>query len=318
MTSRGVRAECSRTTSASASRAPQRAQHAHDRRDPAARADEQQLARGTRAGSTNSPSTPPRRTIDPAAPGGPDSGDTSPASTSFGVMLIHPSRRPGRRSANTPASGGPRSPRPDPQILPRLVARPLPARTDHTPSPRPRSPAGCARSGRAAPARPERIDQLQIVIGQQRREERPHQSAAAAAATPAPADAPRAQPRRTPDHCFRGVSDASPRDRAPPTARVSTGLLTIAASVAPASRATNRQPVDTPDAAPVRCAHGLTRSAESGVELDAAGLNVEGFVAPAAVAAEHPFEHGGPHVQLHFLGHSEAVVHDVGQPVAGP
>ena len=50
---------------------------------------------GTARGSTKAPSTPPRRTIDPGRASRTRKGDTFPASTSFGVMAIHPSGRPG-------------------------------------------------------------------------------------------------------------------------------------------------------------------------------------------------------------------------------
>jgi hypothetical protein len=50
---------------------------------------------GRSRGSTKAPSTPPRRTIDPGRASRTRWGDTFPASTSFGVMAIHPSGRPG-------------------------------------------------------------------------------------------------------------------------------------------------------------------------------------------------------------------------------
>jgi hypothetical protein len=44
--------------------------------------------------------------------------------------------------------------------------------------------------------------------------------------------------------------------------------------------------------------------------------DVQRTVAAAAVAAGDLLQHGGPHVQLDLLGHAQAVVHEVRQPVA--
>ena len=64
----------------------------------------------------------------------------------------------------------------DAQVLARLVALPLPAGLDDDGRRRRRSRARCARSGRAAPRGPQRVDQLEVVVGQQRREERAHRA----------------------------------------------------------------------------------------------------------------------------------------------
>ena len=62
---RRVGAEWRWTASSSASSRSRLAQHRHDRRDPAAGGDEQQLARAAGRAATNVPSTSPRRTIVP-------------------------------------------------------------------------------------------------------------------------------------------------------------------------------------------------------------------------------------------------------------
>ena len=50
---------------------------------------------GSLRGNTKAPSTPPRRTIDPDRAVRTRCDETLPASTSLGVMLIHPSARSG-------------------------------------------------------------------------------------------------------------------------------------------------------------------------------------------------------------------------------
>ena len=50
---------------------------------------------GSGSGSTKSPSTPPRRTIAPGCAWRTRYGVTLPSSTSFGVMQMQPSARPG-------------------------------------------------------------------------------------------------------------------------------------------------------------------------------------------------------------------------------
>ena len=50
---------------------------------------------GSGLGSTNVPSTPPRRTIAPGLAWRTKNGETLPSSTSLGVILMQPSGRPG-------------------------------------------------------------------------------------------------------------------------------------------------------------------------------------------------------------------------------
>ena len=50
---------------------------------------------GSGSGRTKPPSTPPRRTIAPGFASRLRNGQTLPASTSLGVMLMQPSGRPG-------------------------------------------------------------------------------------------------------------------------------------------------------------------------------------------------------------------------------
>ncbi len=50
---------------------------------------------GSGSGNTKSPSTPPSETIMPGRPWRTRYGDTTPASTSLGVIEIQPSRRSG-------------------------------------------------------------------------------------------------------------------------------------------------------------------------------------------------------------------------------
>ena len=50
---------------------------------------------GSGSGSTNVPSTPPRRTIAPGRTRENRNGETLPPSTSLGVIAMQPSRRPG-------------------------------------------------------------------------------------------------------------------------------------------------------------------------------------------------------------------------------
>jgi hypothetical protein len=50
---------------------------------------------GTRSGSTNEPSTPPRRTTIPGRARLHRNGETLPSATSLGVMAMQPSARPG-------------------------------------------------------------------------------------------------------------------------------------------------------------------------------------------------------------------------------
>ncbi len=70
------------------------AQHARDRRDPAAGAHEQQPP-GTGSGRVKAPSTPPRRTIAPGRRRSQRNGETAPVGTSLGVIEMQPSARPG-------------------------------------------------------------------------------------------------------------------------------------------------------------------------------------------------------------------------------
>ena len=48
---------------------------------------------GTRSGRVNTPSTPPRRTMSPGFASPVSHGETFPESTSFGVIVMHPSGR---------------------------------------------------------------------------------------------------------------------------------------------------------------------------------------------------------------------------------
>ena len=71
----------------------------------------------------------------------------------------------------------------DAQVLAGLVALPLPARLDHDR----RRVVGLALDALDAAAQllrgPQRVDQLEVVVGQQRREQGPQRAAASAAAT---------------------------------------------------------------------------------------------------------------------------------------
>ena len=58
------------------------------------------------SGSVKAPSTPPSRTITPGLAVRTKYGETLPDSTSFGVMLMKPSGRPGQKSSSTRANGG--------------------------------------------------------------------------------------------------------------------------------------------------------------------------------------------------------------------
>ena len=112
MTSSAVRAEWMWTTSPSASSRSRLAQHAHDRRDPAAGADEEELLAAAGRGATKVPSTPPRRTMSPGRAWRTRNGET----TAVVDQLRRDrrcSRRGGRdpRSASRRASGGRRRPR---------------------------------------------------------------------------------------------------------------------------------------------------------------------------------------------------------------
>src|SRR5436190_3855350 len=150
------------------------AQHAHDRRDAAARAHEQQLVR-RRIGELE-------RSLDVAEP------HDRPR-----LRLAHEPRRDGAlldelgRDADQPVGpAGVRRERigppmvdsidheSDAHVLPGLVTRPFPARLDEDR----RRVVGLALDALDAPAQllrgPQRVDELEVVVRQQRREQRPH------------------------------------------------------------------------------------------------------------------------------------------------
>ena len=129
ITSSSVRAECRCTTSSQRAARSRCAQHAHDRRDAAAGADEQQLLRQRARAARSRP--PPRRGARSrrAWPRGTRNGETLPSSTSLGVIadaavgaagvggqrvgapVVHAVDRP-RRCAGTGPARGPATPSP--------------------------------------------------------------------------------------------------------------------------------------------------------------------------------------------------------------
>ena len=128
---------------------------------------------GSGSGSTNVPSTPPRRTIAPGFMRPQRWGETLPPSTSFGVMAMHPSGRlgVGGQRVGAPVMD-PVDLDPEAEVLPRKMSRPFPARLDrHRGRRRARAldaldpPAELARG-------PQRVDHLEVVVRQQRRRER--------------------------------------------------------------------------------------------------------------------------------------------------
>ena len=133
--------------------------------------------RGSGSGSTKVPSTPPSRTIVPGFTRLKRNGETLPDSTSFGVIAMHPSRAPGIRRQRV---GAPVMHAIDldtqAQILPGTVAGHSQPGLISTDTALRRlaldtfdAPAQLARG-------PQRVDQLQVVVGQQRRGEGAHQA----------------------------------------------------------------------------------------------------------------------------------------------
>ena len=176
MTSSLPRAECRRTTSVSAPRA------ARDRSMlmigvmPLPALTNRSFS-GSACGSTNVPSTPPRRTIDPGRAARTRCDETLPASTSLGVMLMHPSGRSGSDVSEYARQWWiPSTTIPIAQVLPRFVARPLPAGTDQHRRRVRRLARDPLDPTTQLLRRPQRVDQLQVVVGQQRREERSHRT----------------------------------------------------------------------------------------------------------------------------------------------
>ena len=132
-------------------------------------------APGSGSGSTKVPSTPPRRTIAP--------GRRVADEVGRDLARLDELRRDADAAVRTARVGGQRVGAPvvdavdhdhaDAQVLAGLVALPLPARLDHDR----RRVGGLALDALDPAAQllrgPERVDQLEVVVGQQRREEAP-------------------------------------------------------------------------------------------------------------------------------------------------
>ena len=128
---------------------------------------------GRSSGRVKSPSTPPSETIVPGRPRRTRYGETLPSSTFLTVIEIRPSVAPrvGGQRVRPPVAH-PLDVQPDPQVLPRPVARPAVAGLDQH---------GGGVSGLLADlldlapqlaGGPERVDQLEVVVDEQRRTQR--------------------------------------------------------------------------------------------------------------------------------------------------
>src|SRR5215203_3551759 len=68
---------------------------------------------------------------------------------------------------------------------------------------------------------------------------------------------------------------------------------------------------------PARWSSAPSRGGSSRVaELDAAGVDVDAALEPSAGELRRALDDGGPHVQLDLLGHPQAVVHQIREPIA--
>ena len=128
---------------------------------------------GSGSGSVKSPSTPPRLTMLPGLPRFTRHGDTTPSSTCFTVMLMKPSGAIGvggeRVGAPVAAAAGVD---PDAQVLAGLVAHPVVARADDHGGGVGRLAADLLDAPAQLARGPQRVDHLEVVVGQQRRGER--------------------------------------------------------------------------------------------------------------------------------------------------
>ena len=142
------------------------AQHAHDRRDPAAGADEQQLGRAAVSGARTRPRRRPARRSSRASPCRTRYGDTLPSSTCLTVIAMQPVLAVGVRGQRVRAPVADAvDVDADPHVLARAVAGPAVAGLDQDR----RRLGGLVLDSLDPPAQlargPQRVDQLQIVVG---------------------------------------------------------------------------------------------------------------------------------------------------------
>ena len=129
---------------------------------------------GTSSGSTKVPSTPPRRTIVPGLASRTTYGVTAPCLQQLRRDADQPVRPAGIRGDRVRPPVMPAIDlKADAHVLPRPVALPLPARPDENADGVRRLGLDPLDPAPQLPGGPQRVDELEVVVGQQRRKERP-------------------------------------------------------------------------------------------------------------------------------------------------